>query len=193
MNECRSLDRFALSCAQCSIWMTDPRAFSAGRARFQADPEGDGVFESLCSSSFRRRSRLAMNRACSCWKVSSRALAPVVFCPMARRPSISPRCFWINTSARATRSSAKASSLDTSRVMATHYRVGTMADVGLFWVFARLLSKPISVSEESRLHLSELAHHARCRGGVLPQFQEPFNDLVLPMEEYVGSTDPFLR
>jgi hypothetical protein len=49
--------------------------------------------------------------------------------------------------------------------------------------FFQLLSKPISVSDESRLHLSEFEQYGARGDGVLPQFAEPFNDLPLPLEE----------
>ena len=81
-------------------------------------PQNGSHSVAICSSSSRSRSRSAMNRACNSCSESSTALASVVSCPMAWRPSISARCLWRSTSVRATRSSARASILGTSRVTA---------------------------------------------------------------------------
>jgi hypothetical protein len=77
------------------------------------DSQGDGGRISLCSRSSRSRSRAAMNRECRPSYSSSTALALAVSCPKRRRVCMSSRCVRRNVSDRATRSSARASSLGT--------------------------------------------------------------------------------
>ena len=87
-----------------------------GKSRsHHADPQGDGSGMSLCSSSSRSRSRAAMNRECRPSYSSSTALALAVSWPKRRRVCMSSRCVRRNVSDRATRSSARASSLGRSR------------------------------------------------------------------------------
>src|SRR5688572_14932106 len=95
-----------------------------------ADPQGDCGGMSLRSSSSRSRSRAAMNRECRPSYSSSTALALAVSWPKRRRVCMSSRCVRRNISDRATRSSARASSLGRSRGMETPYPDRVKSDVG---------------------------------------------------------------